>query len=71
MKRKIKLKTPHTEIRNRGHTARTEQELTAIPLEPLNKVGEQTEASECATHGIHKKEMLKLGNCNLKDKVVL
>ena len=39
MKRKKKLKTPHTEIRNRGHTARTEQELTAIPLELLNKVG--------------------------------
>ena len=66
-----KLKTPHTEIRNRVHTGRTEQELTATPLEPLNKVGEKTEASECTTHGIHKKEMLKLGNCNLKDKVVL
>ena len=39
MKRK-KLKTTHVEIRNRGHTARTEQELTAIPLEPLNKIGE-------------------------------
>ena len=70
MKRK-KLKTPHTEIRNRGHTARTEQELTAIPLEPLNKIGEKTEASECTTLGINKKEMLKLGNCNLKDKVVM
>ena len=66
-----KLKTPHTEIRNHVHTGRTEQELTATPLEPLNKVGEKTEASECTTHGIHKKEMLKLGNCNLKDKVVL
>ena len=48
------------------------EELTAIPLEQLNKVGEKTEASECTTaHGIHKKEMLKLGNCNMKDKVVL
>ena len=51
--------------------ARTEQELTAIPLEPLNKVEEKTEASKCTTRGIHKQEMLKLGNGNLKDRAVL
>ena len=32
------------------------EEQTAIPLEPLNNVAEKTEASECITHGIHKKE---------------
>ena len=50
MKRK-KLENPHAEIRIRGHTARTEpQQLTAIPLEPLNNY-RKTEASECTIHG--------------------
>ena len=44
---------------------------TAIPLEPVNKVEQKTEASKCTTRGIHKQEMLKLGNGNLKDRAVL
>ena len=33
------------------HTARTEQELTAIPLEPLNKIGEISKPTRHLSEG--------------------
>ena len=47
-------------------------QLTAIPLEPLNKIGEKPKPTNVPLAGsIRRKWSMKLRNCNLKDKVVL
>ena len=58
-----KLKSPHAKIRNRGHSARTEQELTAATpqLEPLNGIGEKPKPGNVPLTGSIRRKCLSQG----------
>ena len=56
---KRKTENPHAEIRNRGHSARTEQELTAIPqLEVLNEIEEKPKPANMPLTGSIRRKCL-------------